>query len=84
MTTTTTSKTTKKVADRLINRMVGFYGTIEAARKAYVAARQTCRNQDKMRGGLVLWVSGSGRIVPSQSSEIFYSGSADAYDVLPS
>ena len=73
-----------KISAALVARMVKFYGTIEAAREDYKVQREVVRNHDQLRGGLVLWVADSGRIIPTGSCEVFYSGSPDVYSEIPS
>ena len=82
-------KATPKVSKRLVNMMVRFYGSIEAARDAYktVNAEVKAHNEDKTEvikhGGKVIWVTTSGMIASAYGSEIFYDRSPDAYFVLP-
>lgn len=81
--TTKTTRKTKKVAPRLVARMMAHYGTIEAARDAYRAARAVCRAVERGGSGMVPWVAMTGQIIPSFACEVFYAGSCDAMDVLP-
>ena len=79
------NKMTKKpiVAEWMIRLMTNRYGSIEAAREAYKVVRAETRAAKSNRGQTVIWVAPSGKIMAVSSNEVSYSGSIDAYSVLP-
>lgn len=81
------SNATQKVSQSVINRMEKFYGSLDAARRAYSNRRRemTAHNEGpgRMLGGKVLWVDGAGEIKLVFASEVFYDRSPDASSVLP-
>ena len=73
-----TMKTETKVNKNVVKMMVGFYGTIEAAREAYTVVKAT------LKPSQVLWVAVTGQITATWACAVQYAGSVDAYFVLPS
>ena len=71
-------KTTTKVSPKLVDMMVGAYGSIEAARNAYRSAKESLGSDH------VLMVMTNGKIAKAHAAEVFYKGSPDAPFVLPS
>jgi hypothetical protein len=76
-------QTRAKVNPVVVEAMARFYGTIEAAREAYRARKRELDGTGRLRG-MCLWVSGSGEITLKSAGDVQYTGSADAYRVLPS
>ena len=82
--------TTKpQVSPRLVSMMIGRYGSLDAARRAYVEKRQELRDwqavlSNRLTGGKVLWVAPNGTIVLQFAAAVFYDRSPDAAFVLPS
>jgi hypothetical protein len=80
--------TKSKVSPRLVNMMVGFYGSLQAAREAYVARRQELRDfqasPEARLGGKVLWVGPNGAIILQYATAVSYDRSPDVAFVLPS
>jgi hypothetical protein len=78
----------QQVSNALVNKMVGFYGSLDAARKAYAAKRDELRDfqasPEALLGGKVLWVGPNGAIVLQYAAAVFYDRSPDAAFVLPS
>lgn len=72
--------------EKVIAKMVGFYGTLETARDAYKVVREVVRKhnaENAIRGCLAIWVNGRGEIKAVDISEVAYTGSADATAILP-
>ena len=75
--------TSTKVSPVLVAKMTAFYGTIEAARKAY-REMLTALKAGQFRRCNVLVVESDGSIGAAASGDMLYTGSVDAYRVLPS
>lgn len=72
--------------EKVIAKMVGFYGTLEAARDAYKVVRDRVKKhnaENAIRGCLAIWVNGKGQIKAVDVSEVSYTKSADETAILP-
>lgn len=78
------TKKKQKVARWLVDLMVKHYGSIEAARAAYVVVRAEARKRSAGgHGDYLPWVTTDGRIQVAYAADIFYFGSPDAPFALP-